>query len=270
MRKAIVSLLLMLGGAAIFVLGNPYYAVFPTNGNQTYYVALALFFLVLSAALRRSRSLSRYWPAAYALFIASAALLLLNAWIVNLERFAVGRLQSLALDKLSQSLHVVPVIVGLTLLAKHDLKAIFISKGRLRQGLAFGLLSFVAWTVLAVILQSVPVGVYRSPGATVPWILLFVFANAIMEELWFRGIFLKPYERVVGRHAAVLVTSAVFGVSHVFATYDFPGGGNVFGLVVFVLGLVSAYAMLKHDSLIGPVLFHAGYDLLVIGSVLNS
>jgi membrane protease YdiL (CAAX protease family) len=44
----------------------------------------------------------------------------------------------------------------------------------------------------------------------------------------------------------------------------------VFGMIVFVLGLVGAYAMLKDDSLIGPVLFHAGYDLLVIIPVLNS
>jgi len=40
--------------------------------------------------------------------------------------------------------------------------------------------------------------------------------------------------------------------------------------VVFGLGAVGAYAMLKDDSLIGPVLFHAGYDLLVIVSVMES
>jgi membrane protease YdiL (CAAX protease family) len=91
-----------------------------------------------------------------------------------------------------------------------------------------------------------------------------------MEELWFRAIFLKRYEKVIGRFAAILVTAVPFGASHVSATYEFPGGGVVFGVVVFILGVVGAYAMLKDDSLLGPVLFHAGYDLMIIVPVLNS
>ncbi len=91
-----------------------------------------------------------------------------------------------------------------------------------------------------------------------------------MEELWLRAIFLKKYETLIGRRAAIVVTALVFGASHINATYDFPGGGVVLGLVVFGLGLVGAYAMFKDDGLIGPVLFHAGYDLVVISSVLSS
>jgi len=135
-KNIFLSILLILGGAAVFVLGNPYYTVFPTNGNQTYYVALSLFFLLLSVGLKRSKSLRGYWQPVYALIIASAAL--------------------------------------------------------------------------------------------------------------------------------------VFGVSHVNATYEFPGGGVVFGIVVFGLGVVGAYTMLKTDGLIGPILVHAGYDLVVISSILNS
>ena len=60
MGKFFISVLLVLGGAAVFVLGSPYYTVFPTNGNQTYTIALTAFFLIISVALKRSRSLSRY------------------------------------------------------------------------------------------------------------------------------------------------------------------------------------------------------------------
>jgi membrane protease YdiL (CAAX protease family) len=35
-----------------------------------------------------------------------------------------------------------------------------------------------------------------------------------------------------------------------------------------VFGLINGYAMLKTDSIWGSVLFHAGYDLLVILPVL--
>jgi membrane protease YdiL (CAAX protease family) len=102
------------------------------------------------------------------------------------------------------------------------------------------------------------------------WLLLFIFANSIMEELWFRAIFLRKFAALIGRVGAVVVTAVIFGASHINATYDFPGGGIVFGFVVFGLGLVGAYAMLKDDSLIGPVLFHAGYDLMIIVPVINS
>ena len=139
-RKLVASICLLLGGLAIFVLGNPYYTVFPTNGNQAYYIALIAFFLVASLALRKSRSLSRYRPAAYALFVAAAALLFLST-----------------------------------------------------------------------------------------------------------GLF------TIRVHAA-----------------EFPGGGVVFGVVVFLLGAVSAYSIFKTDGLLGAVLFHTGYDLMIIVPVLSS
>jgi membrane protease YdiL (CAAX protease family) len=270
MKRIILSVLLVLGGAAVFVLGSPYYTVFPTNGNQSYYFALLFFFLIFSAALKRSRSLTRYWPAVYSLCIASAALLFLSTGILNLRRDSMAPLQFIAMDKLSQFLHVVPVIVGMTLLAKEDLKSIFMMRGRLRQGLAFGLVSFASFVAIALVMQLNSSGFSSSLPAAVPWLLLFVFANAIMEELWFRAIFLRKYEVIIGRNAAIIVTAVVFGASHVNATYDFPGGGFVFGLVVFGLGLIGAHSMLKYDGLIGPVLFHAGYDLLVIVPILNS
>jgi len=269
-KKAFTSVLLIFSGAAIFVLGSPYYSVFPTNKNQTYYVALTLFFLILSLVLKRIQSLMAYWRAVYSLFIASAALLFLSTGILNLQNSAMLPLQNLALDKFSQLLHVVPVIIVLTLLATDDLKSIFIQTGRLKQGLIFGLVSFVGFTVIAILIGVQSSRFFSSLWNSIPLLLLFIFSNAIMEELWFRGIFLKYYETIVGRAAAIIVTAIIFGVSHVNVTYEFPGGGILFGLVVFILGVVGAYMMTKDDSLIGPILFHAGYDLLVIVPVLNS
>jgi hypothetical protein len=66
MRKFFFSVLLVLGGAAVFVFGSPYYTVFPTNGNQAYSIALTACFLIISVALKKSRSLtllaSRIFP----------------------------------------------------------------------------------------------------------------------------------------------------------------------------------------------------------------
>jgi membrane protease YdiL (CAAX protease family) len=91
-----------------------------------------------------------------------------------------------------------------------------------------------------------------------------------MEELWFRGIFLKPYQALIGTWGAIIVTAIVFAAPHYLVAYDFPGGRYVFGMVVLGLGLVGGYVMLKHDSILGAVLFHAGYDLMVLVPILNT
>jgi membrane protease YdiL (CAAX protease family) len=128
----------------------------------------------------------------------------------------------------------------------------------------------VGFAILSTLLQTVPQDVIIRFGKNLPWLLIFIFANSIMEEFWFRGLFLKKYEPVIGRWPAILVTALVFGTSHIFATYEFPGGEFIFGMVVFILGLVGAQAMFKEDGLVGPVLFHAGYDLMIIMPVLYS
>jgi len=270
MKKVISSILLILGGAAIFVFGNPYYSVFPTNRNQDYNLVITLIFLAVSVIFKRSSSFSQYWKGAYSLFIASAANLFLGTGILNLQRSTMPPLQNLALDKFSQFLHVVPVIIGLTLIAGEDLKSIFIKKGNLKRGVIFGVVSFISFGAAGLILQWNSRDLLTSLPAAIPLLLLFVFSNAIMEELWFRGIFLKKYNDLIGKNAAILVTSIIFGASHINAAYEFPGGGIVFGIVVFSLGLVGSHAMIKDDGLIGPVLFHAGYDLMIMVSILNS
>jgi len=270
MKTILISILLVLFGGAIFILGNPYFSVFPTNGNQTFIIGLTAFFFIGSIILKRTPAYSEYWQVVFSFFIASAAMLFLSTGILNLHNSSMPPLKNLALDKFSQFLHIVPVIIVLTLISGAKLDSIFISVGNLKRGLTFGLISFAGFAGLFLLLGMQTSGYFSSLWKAIPLILLFIFANAIMEELWFRGIFLKNFEPLTGRTAAILVTAIVFGASHVNATYEFPGGSIVFGGVVFLLGLIGACAMLKDDSLIGPVLFHAGYDLLVIISVLNS
>ena len=60
-------------------------------------------------------------------------------------------------------------------------------------------------------------------------------------------------------------TAVLFRASCNNATYEFPGGS-----IVFILDVVGAYAMLKGDSTISPILFHAGYDLMIIVPVVSS
>ena len=270
LKTLLISLLLVLGGIAVFVFANPYFSVFPTNGNRAFCMALTLIFLGAAIIMKRIPSLAAYAPAAYALFIAAAAMLFLETGLLNLHNNDMPPLKRLAVDKFSQFLHIVPVIIGLTLLARGNLKSIFIGVGNLKFGLIFGLVSFSIFAALALWMGIQSSGFFPSLGKALFWVLLWIFANAIMEELWFRGIFLRPYESIIGQNAAIIVTALIFGISHINAAYEFPGGGLVLGLVTFALGLAGAYAMYKSDSFIGPVLLHAGYDLMVIVPVLNT
>lgn len=270
MKKIYIAGLLFVAGCTVFVIGSPYYRVFPTNWNQTFYLGLTVFFLALTMILSRSEALSRFRPAAYSFLIASFSLVVLKAGIFNLSINRGNPLQEIALDKFSQFLHIVPVIIGLTLLARKKLGTIFLQTGQLKAGLTFGIISFLAWSAIAYVINRTNTDFLAALFKGLPWLLLFIFANSIMEELWFRGIFLNNFASLIGKTGAIIVTSLVFGLSHINATYAFPGGGLVFGVVVLILGVVGAYAMQKDDSLIGPVLFHAGYDLLIIVPVLNS
>ena len=91
-----------------------------------------------------------------------------------------------------------------------------------------------------------------------------------MEELWFRGIFLTKLSLLLGANASILVTSLVFSLLHLGTTYISPIEMIIFPIIVFILGLVNGYMMLKTDSIWGSVLFHAGYDLFVIIPILVS
>ena len=91
-----------------------------------------------------------------------------------------------------------------------------------------------------------------------------------MHNFRFRGIFLRKLAPFLGAMPSIIATVLVFGLTHVAATYITPAQMVIFSVIVFTLGLVNGWVMMKTDSIWGSVLFHAGYDLLVIIPVLAS
>jgi uncharacterized protein len=274
-----------IGGLLIFLFGSNTFNLYPTNKNPFFEWGLALGLLALAVWARSYPPAQKYWKIAYAYFVAAFAQVVVwyaGNWLKPLLPAARSEMQFLAVDKLSQTLAVVLVIILLTWLVGDDLGSIFIKRGHLRQGLMFGLVSFGVFTVIFSVIAVLQSGASSSQGLTasglsldtlraaVPWILLFVLANGFLEELWFRGLFLRRLSPFLGIMGAVLVTALVFGMSHLGATYVTPAEQLLFPVIVVALGLVNGYVMLKTDSLWGSVLFHAGYDLLVIIPLLAS
>jgi len=211
--------------------------------------------------LHRSQKPEIYRQASYAFFIAAFANWLLGIGIFRFLRISSDTLWGIALDKITQFLPVVFSILVLTLIARWDWGSIYIKKGNLRRGIVIGFAIFLAFGIGGFLLG---LSQKKEPGTMLSWIpllLVFCFANSAMEELWFRGIFLKKLEPVIGSSLALILTTVVFGVSHIGATY--VAGAEVLGLLatVLALGFGCGYLMQKTDNIWGAILVHAGADL---------
>lgn len=260
-NKVALFLLLLICGMLIFVLGSPYYSLFPTNKNTLYNTFLCIGFAVLSLLLQRSEKPAKYWQASYALFIASFANWLLGIGVFRFLGSSSDTLQGIVLDKIAQFLPVVLSILVLVVIARWDLGSIYIRKGNLRRGLAIGFGIFVAFGIGGFFLG---LNHKKELGTMISWIpllLVFCFANAAMEELWFRGIFLKKLEPVIGSPLSLILTTVVFALSHVGATY--VAGAEMLELLAMVLalGFGCGFLMQKTDNIWGAILVHAGADL---------
>lgn len=268
--RAAFFLFLLLGGQLIFVFASPYFDVFPTNHDPLFAGALAGAFALLAAALSRNPHYARYAPPVYALFTAAAANLALVIGPLNRFITATEPYRLMAEDKLVQFLTVVPVLVLLSWGYRRDLGRIFMQRGRPRRWLPFGLAGLAAGAVAMVwLLLSAGMTADRLLSVA-PWIAVFVASNALMEELWFRGIFLRPYETEIGWAGTMTATALAYGTSHMNATYFESTTGLLFGLGVIGFGFILAWAMRWTDSIWGSVLFHMGMDLVIILPVVQS
>jgi membrane protease YdiL (CAAX protease family) len=262
-------ILFLISGLLIFFFGSSYFSLFPTNQNNAYRFAVMVVFLVAALLLRRSASLRKYWLIAYAFFIAALAqflassLVTIREWLFDSFQLAPNTTQDMIAEKLFEALVVITTIILLTKVAGGSLRSIYLQKGNLRVGLFVG---------LCMLLNNLTTGFIMglnsgfSPEALLsimPWALTFSLTNALMEELWFRGLFLRRFVPFIGAGGSILVTSLIFTLTHAGAVYLLPDQILFFLATLFPLALLWAYLMHKTDSLWGSMLFHAGADVFL-------
>ena len=170
--------------------------------------------------------------------------------------------------KFSQALLTVIGIIAIAAFAGENLASLYIRRGRLLLGLGVGSIAAAACCLLALQQPTVKALGLAKLIPLVPWILLFVLSNAVMEELLFRGLFLGRYEPLMGKGLAVLSTSLAFTLAHMQVKYT-PDIA-VFLLATFLLSLAWGWLMQKTESLWGSALFHAGADVLIILPIFRS
>lgn len=257
--------LLTVIGFLIFALTMTFAASIPMWVNYATRAGLLLMFAALWWIARSEHPISRFRPVFFAYFTAVVAPSLgyfFGDWGLRPFGLTTHTPAGVAVAKFSQAfLTTVGVLVAARLCGE-NLASLYIRKGRLILGLGVGLIAFAACAALAFQQPAI-----RDLGMVklfplVPWILLFVASNALMEELVFRGLFLERYEPLVGKWLAILSTALVFALAHTQVSYapDIVG----FLVVTLVFGIAWGWLMHKTGSLWGSALFHAGADLLII------
>jgi membrane protease YdiL (CAAX protease family) len=272
-RFALFLLFLALG-LLLFLVFSHFRPLLPEDADLPSRIALILVLLGSSLSLRRSDHLREYWLVMLAFFIASFAQALdyyFSGWFPDLLGLDIGSPAGIAVDKLESTLLIVIPILVLTRLSGNSVDSLYLQKGNLRLGLIVGLTVFIAVAALSIPWAQWQ---YRVGDLSLqrvlpwtPWILLFVLANSINEELLFRGLFLQKLEPLLGAFPANLCVAVPFAMLHIGVDYS----RNTLLLLALLLplGLLLGYVMQKTRSVLAPWLIHASMDIAVVLSLFS-
>jgi membrane protease YdiL (CAAX protease family) len=260
--------LFLICGLLVFAFGVDYHTHFWTNTSGAFKVGLSALFLIAMLALRRSERGRPYWPAAFAFFAASLTNVStwylagpLQDWLLDLLGVSAETAQGLMWGKLVDVvLRLAPIFI-LVWLVGDGLGSLYIRKGNLKWSLAIGLLALVNLLATSIAIAASQGGDLTILLTSLPWWFAFSLMNGFMEEIWYRGLFLKRLHPAIGAAGVIWLTSLVFSLSHMFADYVDPSGALVFGAIALTLGLAWALLMQKTNTLWGSVVFHLAADL---------
>lgn len=265
LKKGSVFLLFFIVESLVFAIItlSPY---LPQTALLGFHAGLTVVLLIIALFLRRSGKGKPFWPVFYAFFVAGAAVLtsgLFSGDLLRLFKETVATPQGIALAKFSESiLRVIPILVLMPVMG-FDWRSMYLAAGKVRFWLPIAIAAVIVFPALAYFpLSSSQPGVLDKLLPLWPWILIFVLSNGFMEELLYRGVFLKRYEPFLGKGLSIILTAIVFALMHTQVTY--AAQMIQFLVIVLVLSLIWGILIQKTDSLWGAVLFHAAGDCLII------
>jgi membrane protease YdiL (CAAX protease family) len=186
---------------------------------------------------------------------------------------APAQFSTLILDIVIRKTIVLSVIVALLWAGRETLRSIGFVSPRwipaIGRGVVYGLLVFI---ILNVVLPTALAAVVNTPGAEnagsltvffrdpahlLAWIPIGVIGGGLVEEIE-RAFVLTRFEQWLGKygiHVGLALSSAIFGVAHLYQS-------SVAGLSAAVSGLVFGLIYLRRRSAIEAAASHACADLL--------
>jgi hypothetical protein len=263
-RKIIIFLVFFILGIMVFAI-IPLWSHISENKLLSYHVVLSGILLITALFLRRNERRRQYWPICYVFFVAGIAVLLSTLFsdtLLSLVGLDVTTPQGVATAKVSESiLRGVPILILMPIMG-FGWRSLYLNKGKINIWLPVGVIAFIAFPLIAYFSLSGQERMVNKLLPLLPWILLFVISNGFIEELLFRGLFLRKYESILGKGSSNLLTALVFTFIHTQVTYIQDMLPFLF--IVLILSLIWGYMIQKTNSLWGAVLFHAAADCLVL------
>lgn len=232
-EKIILILFFAVAGTLIIVVFSPWDPLLKPKADYLGRLAAIAFFALLYLFTRKTPVLEKYQQVVFGLLVLVTAGTL--DWVFGIHLFKQLGLRAnspakIALVKLNGFVVVAAVIIAFTLASGKRPGEIYLQKGGLKLGLIIGAACFL---VLAAGSIPIAAGWFQGKGLSlakvIPWVLIFVFANSALEELMFRGLFMRKLEPFLGKFTANLTIAVVFTLIHYGVTYTadqftFPSG----------------------------------------------
>ncbi len=274
-EAAIASLVFLGFGTLIMLVFSPWRPMIPnllTDYLARIGVCIGLLILVLISS--RVPRLQRYQPLMIGLTILAVVVsieFIMGRYVQNNLGISDATPKGWAWTKLNEAFVVICTVLVLNKAAGGSLGSLYVQKGKLKLGLLIGLGTF-----LLAAAGSFPMAtLFKAQNLTIarvipwiPWLLIYVLANAAMEELTFRGLFLRKLQPFTGKFLANFLVALVFTGLH--ATVNYSADNLIFVAVTLPFALLWGYIMQKTDSIWGSILFHAGMDIPIMLGIFSS
>ena len=273
-ERIVLALLFIAIGSLIMVVFSPWRPVLSRVADYLGRIGLIALLLVGMLLARRSRRFEKYWSVLLGLFIMAIAVSLdwiLGVYLVDYLGVNDNTPAGWALLKLNECIAIVSAIILFTKMSRSSLGSIYIQNGNLKLGLIIALSTFflaAAGSIpMANLFNARDLSLARILPWT-PWLLIYILANATMEELLFRGLFLRKLEPFFGKILSNFMVAFVFTAIH--GSVNYSADQYLFLAILFPLALAWGYIMQKTDSLWGSILFHAGMDIPIMLGIFSN
>lgn len=276
-ERIILALLFIGVGGLIIMVFKPWgkqLIADPVN-NYLWRLAVSAILLVLALMVRRSKRFDKFWQLLFAMFILSTAFSLdwvFGKFLYNSLHLSDSEPIDWMYEKMHEGILIVCVVIVFNKLSGNSLGSIYLQKGNLKLGLLIGGIAFLVSAA-----GSIPTAelLFKGNDLTisrvllwVPMILVIVLANGALEELLFRGLFLRKLEPFFGKFFSNFLIALVFTVLHKGSTYT--SSEYIFLVILTPLALIWGWIMQKTDSVWGSILFHAGMDIPIFLGIFSN
>ena len=252
-------------GSIIITVFSPWRPLMEGRGD--YIGRFLLIFLLSLATIVSFRAVPArpYRPILSGLLALAVAVSLdyiLSSYVIRVLHVTDTTPADWALQKFNEFLIVVSTILFMNWAFRGSLKDLYIRRGRLKNGLTVGFVALAGAAALSIPMAQL----FNARDLTIarilpwtPWILVFVLCNGAMEEIMFRGLFLKKLQPFVGRLGANVTVAVVFSLIH--GTVKYSADNYLFVVITFFLALAWGDVMQRNENVWGSILFHAGMDI---------